>query len=172
MKLSKKFFEDLTAIGNHAFIEKNMWVGKCVPEIIADNLRKRGISQEDIEDCVVLSTKEAKAILQTSYEVLYYSDCELTLTNKALYVQRLLKERIEEVEKDKGKTNTYYDELDLERIVMMSIKEAQELALTLYAYHEICQKLLVGVNYNFLNKASKVRHNLDKKIEQVEKSSE
>lgn len=64
MKLSEKFFEDLHKIGEWAFIEKNMWVGKLVPEIIADNLQKRGISQEDIEDCVILTVEEAKILAE------------------------------------------------------------------------------------------------------------
>ena len=63
MKLSKKFIEDLHKIGEDAFIEKNQWIGKLVPEIIIDNLQKRGISQEDIEGCVILTVEEAKHLL-------------------------------------------------------------------------------------------------------------
>ena len=62
MKYSKKFIEDLHKIGEWAFVEKNMWVGKLVPEIICDNLQKRGISQEDIEGCVILSVDDAKVL--------------------------------------------------------------------------------------------------------------
>lgn len=60
MKLSKKFFEDLHKIGEWAFVEKNMWVGKLVPEIIVDNLQKRGINQGDLEGVVCLTIEEAK----------------------------------------------------------------------------------------------------------------
>lgn len=64
MKLSKKFIEDLHKIGEDAFIEKNQWIGKLVPDIIIDNLQKRGISQEDIEGTVCLTIDQAKALLR------------------------------------------------------------------------------------------------------------
>lgn len=54
--------------------------------------------------------------------------------------------------------------------VTLTVKEAEEIAYTLYAYHELCQKFLIGSIDSFLFKSSKVIHNLDKKIEQTEKS--
>ncbi len=101
LQFSKKFIEDLNKIGEWAFIEKNMWVGKLVPEIICDNLQKRGINQEDIENAVVLTVKEAKEILQSSYDVLSWSMSTVGPTHRdnALYVQKLLKYKIEQAEK-------------------------------------------------------------------------
>lgn len=64
MKLSEKFFEDLHEIGQDAFIEKNMWVGKLVPEIIVDNLKKRGITPDDLEGVVCLSIEEADELYE------------------------------------------------------------------------------------------------------------
>ena len=64
MKLSKKFIEDLHKIGEDAFIEKNQWIWKLVPDIIIDNLQKRGISQGDLEGIVCLSVEEAKEIAE------------------------------------------------------------------------------------------------------------
>lgn len=60
MKFSKKFIEDLHKIGEWAFIEKNQWIGKLVPDIIVDNLQKRGITPDDLEGVVCLSVEEAK----------------------------------------------------------------------------------------------------------------
>ena len=50
--------------------------------------------QDDLQGMVVLTVEEAKKILETSYEVLYLSDCETTLTNEATDAQNLLKQRI------------------------------------------------------------------------------
>lgn len=98
MKLSKKFIEDLHKIGQDAFIEKNQWIGKLVPDIIIDNLKKRGISQEDIEGCVVLTVEEAEKLMKL------LDLCEYWLTNNNVSYDcdawaSLLEERIEKAEK-------------------------------------------------------------------------
>ncbi len=65
MKLSEKFLDDLHKIGQYAFVEKNRWVGKLVPEIICDTVQERGINQEDIEGCVCLTVEEATSLNET-----------------------------------------------------------------------------------------------------------
>lgn len=90
MKLSKKFIEDLHKIGEDAFIEKNQWIGKLVPEIIIDNLKKRGLSQEDVEGCVVFTVEEAKALLRRIPEFKENGDWQLPIER--------LKERIKQAE--------------------------------------------------------------------------
>lgn len=57
---------------------------------------------------------------------------------------------------------------DFEGAVILTVEEAKEIAVTMFVYHELCQKFLIGDD-NFVIKASKVSHNLDKKIEQAEK---
>lgn len=52
----------------------------------------------DFKDCVVLTIKEAKEILQSSYDVLSWSMVGPTHRDNALYVQNLLKYRIEQAE--------------------------------------------------------------------------
>lgn len=60
----------------------------------------KGIELEpgDLEDCVMLTIKEAKEILQSSYDVLSWSMVGPTHMNNALNVQELLKYRIEQAE--------------------------------------------------------------------------
>ena len=102
MKLSKKFIEDLHKIGEDAFIEKNQWIGKLVPEIIIDNLQKRGISQEDIEGCVVLTVEEATLAMECAQLAYMFAssyrrpeaEADKELANK-------LAERIEKAEGNK-----------------------------------------------------------------------
>lgn len=101
MKLTKKFFEDLHKIGQDAFIEKNQWIGKLVPDIIIDNLKKRGISQGDLEDVVCLSVEEAKKISMFFDSVdCCSSDIKLTESEKSLW--QILNGRIEQAEKCDG----------------------------------------------------------------------
>ena len=64
MKFAKKFLNDLKEIGRLSFFEKNLWVGKSVPEIICDNLEKRGITPEDFTGAVVLTVDEAQLCLK------------------------------------------------------------------------------------------------------------
>ena len=52
--------------------------------------------------------------------------------------------------------------------IELTVEEAKEIAVTMFAYHKFCQKFLSGVNDNFLIKASKVNRILDKRIEQAE----
>ena len=54
--------------------------------------------------------------------------------------------------------------------VTLTVEEAKDIVVTLFAYHTLCQKFLLGYYDTSLFKASKVSHNLDKKIEQAEKS--
>ena len=93
MKFSKKFIEDLHKIGEWAFIEKNMWVGKLVPEIIVDNLKKRGITPDDLEGVVCLTVEEAK-ILET-----FCWGCASLLSTEEDAVHDKLVKRIEQAEK-------------------------------------------------------------------------
>ena len=98
MKLSKKFLEDLHKIGQDAFIEKNMWIGKLVPEIIIDNLQKRGINQGDLEGVVLLTVEEAEKLMKL------LDLCEYWLSNNQVSYDcdawaSLLEERIEKAEK-------------------------------------------------------------------------
>ena len=57
---------------------------------------------------------------------------------------------------------------DFEGCVCLTVEEAKEIAVTMFAYHKFCQTFLSGVNDNFLIKASKVNHILDKRIKQAE----
>lgn len=103
MKLSKKFLEDLHKIGEWSFIEKNMWVGKLVPEIIIDNLQKRGINQGDLEGVVCLSVEEAEKLMKL------LDLCEYWLTNNQVSYDcdawaSLLEERIAQAEMSKQST--------------------------------------------------------------------
>lgn len=98
MKFSKKFIEDLHKIGEWAFVEKNMWVGKLVPEIICDNLKKRGITPDDLEGVVCLSVEEAEKLMKL------LDLCEYWLTNNNVSYDcdawaSLFEERIEQAEK-------------------------------------------------------------------------
>ena len=52
----------------------------------------------DFQDCVILTVKEAKEILQSSYDVLSWSMVGPTHRDNAVYVQNLLKYRIEQAE--------------------------------------------------------------------------
>ena len=52
----------------------------------------------DLEDCVMLTIKEAKEILQSFYDVLSWSMVGPTHRDNAVYVQNLLKYRIEQAE--------------------------------------------------------------------------
>lgn len=56
---------------------------------------------------------------------------------------------------------------DFTDTVVLTVNEAKEIAVTMFVYHELCQKFLIGNDY-FVIKASKVSHNLDKKIEKAE----
>lgn len=99
MEFTKKFYDDLHKIGQDAFIEKNMWIGKLVPEIIADNLQKRGINQEDIEGCVMLTVEEAKDFLGWLHnsQWKHRTDLEYAEDWQRDWI-RYLKERIEKAE--------------------------------------------------------------------------
>lgn len=96
MKLSKKFLEDLHKIGEDAFVEKNWWIGKLVPEIICDNLQKRGINQEDFEDCVILTVEEAKAI---AFDLKFLKSFAPFVPNEVIGRIAQIEKLIEQVEK-------------------------------------------------------------------------
>lgn len=105
MKLSKKFLEDLHKIGQDAFWEKNMWVGKLVPEIIVDNLKKRGISQDDIEGVICLTVEEAKEAIADYIDVVaevvrQRNKPEIKIKHPKSIL--ILMERIEQAEKSNG----------------------------------------------------------------------
>lgn len=98
MKLSEKFFDDLDKIGQDAFIEKNMWIGKLVPEIIVDNLKKRGITPDDLEGVVCLTVEEAKAVLECVDACAFPSPFEGFVSENILLRDKL-KKQIEQMEK-------------------------------------------------------------------------
>lgn len=58
-------------------------------------------NQDDFQEAIVLSIKEAKEILQSSYDVLSWSMVGPTHRDNAVYVQNLLKYRIEQAEASK-----------------------------------------------------------------------
>lgn len=60
-----------------------------------DGASELEFSPQDFKGCVVLTIKEAKQILQSSYDVLSWAKCGPTITDQALNVQNLLKQRIE-----------------------------------------------------------------------------
>ena len=100
MKLSEKFIEDLHKIGEDAFIEKNQWVGKLVPDIIIDNLQKRGINQGDLEGVVCLTVEEAKEFLIAFQDLIdLHEDGYIQITDFGFDVFDLVKKRIEQAEK-------------------------------------------------------------------------
>ena len=101
MRLTKKFFEDLNKIGQDAFIEKNQWIGKLVPDIIIDNLKKRGITPDDLEGVVCLSVEEAEKLMKL------LDLCEFWLMKNSVSYDcnawaSLLEERIGQAEKCDG----------------------------------------------------------------------
>lgn len=98
MKLSKKFLEDLHKIGEDAFIEKNQWIGKLVPDIIIDNLKKRGISQGDLEGVVCLSVEEAKYALKVVRFAITTCEAVNEHKDKLWNFASLLHRRIEKAE--------------------------------------------------------------------------
>ena len=83
---------------------------------------------------------------------LKYSDC-----NKDYFFE------IEEVE---------FEQDDFKDVITLTVEEAKAIAVTMFALHKFCQTFLSGVNDNFLIKASKVNHVLDKRIEQAEGQNE
>ena len=82
---------------------------KQMTEIVLDNnfekwdrfsaIRQVKFEPGDLEDCVMLTVKEAKEILQSSYDVLSWSMVGPTHRDNALYVQSLLKYKIDQAEK-------------------------------------------------------------------------
>ena len=62
MESNKKFPPALGAIVEQALKENTAWIGKTVLELTCEAIRKRDLSQENVEDCVVLSIKEAKIL--------------------------------------------------------------------------------------------------------------
>ena len=63
-----------------------------------EQLHEIEFEPDDLEDCVMLTIKEAKEILQSSYDVLSWARVGPTHMNNALNVQELLKYRIEQAE--------------------------------------------------------------------------
>ena len=66
-----------------------------------EQLHEIEFEPDDLEDCVMLTIKEAKEILQSSYDVLSWSMVGPTHRDNAVYVQNLLKYRIEQAEVSK-----------------------------------------------------------------------
>lgn len=73
----------------------------------------------------------------------------------------------ESYSKDKALEMIEFKPDDFEDTVCLTLKEAKEIAVTMFAYHELCQKFLIGDD-NFVIKSSKISHILDKRIDQVE----
>lgn len=61
-------------------------------------IEESNFESNDFEDCVMLTVKEVKEILQSSYDVFSYSECPCIHQDNALKVQALLKGKIEEAE--------------------------------------------------------------------------
>ena len=62
MKSNKKFPPAMGAIVGQALKDKSAWIGKTVQELTCEAIRKRGLSQEDVEGCVCLTLDEAKEL--------------------------------------------------------------------------------------------------------------
>lgn len=54
-------------------------------------------------------------------------------------------------------------------LVWLTLQEAKDLAITMFFYHKFCQEFLGGSGSvdDFLIKASKISHTLDKRIKQA-----
>ena len=70
---------------------------ECI-DAVGDIVKGIELEPGDLEDCVMLTIKEAKEILQSSYDVLSWSMVGPTHRDNAVYVQNLLKYRIEQAE--------------------------------------------------------------------------
>lgn len=90
MKLSEKGIDRLYA---------QVWMNQeDLPQDEIFGFETLEFQSDDFEDCVMLTVKEAKEILQSSYDVLSWSRVGPTHMNNALNVQELLKYRIEQAE--------------------------------------------------------------------------
>lgn len=96
MKLSNKGVDKLYA---------QVWMNQeDLPQDKVFEFENLNFDQSDFQDCVMLSVKEAKEILQSSYDVLSWSMVGPTHRDNALSVQKLLKYRIEQAEMSKQST--------------------------------------------------------------------
>ena len=102
MKLNKKFIAMFREEAKKAQWEINCWNGKSIDDLVVDYLERKELKPEDFTGMVVLTIKEAKEILQSSYDVMSWAKLGPTHIDNALNVQELLKHRIELVEKSHG----------------------------------------------------------------------
>lgn len=99
MKLSKKGFEKI--LDSCQFDEARATYALNFSNPEKDyyfEIEETNFESNDFEDCVMLTVKEAKEILQSSYDVLSWSMVGPTHRDNALYVQKLLKYRIDQAE--------------------------------------------------------------------------
>lgn len=74
MNSNKKFPPALRAITDQALKDKAAWIGKTVQELTCEAIRKRGLSQENVEGYVYLTLDEAKRVQNALYELLRNSN--------------------------------------------------------------------------------------------------
>ena len=99
MKLSKKGFEKILDACQFDEDRATYALNFSNPEKdYCFEIEETEFESNDFEDCVMLTIKEAKEILQSSYDVLSWSRVGPTHMNNALNVQELLKYRIEQAE--------------------------------------------------------------------------
>lgn len=105
MKLSKKGFKKIigTCQFNDAIATYTLNFSSADKDYCFE-VQGTSFESNDFEDCVMLTIKEAKEILQSSYDVLSWSMVGPTHKDNALYVQKLLKYRIEQAEMSKQST--------------------------------------------------------------------
>lgn len=99
MKLSKKGFNKI--LSTCSFDEELAKYSLKYSDYDKDyffEIEKTNFESNDFEDCVMLTVKEAKEILQSSYDVLSWSMVGPTHRDNALSAQSLLKYRIEQAE--------------------------------------------------------------------------
>ena len=92
MKSNNKIFPPaLGAIVEQALKDNTAWIGKTVLELTCEAIKKHGLSQEDVENCVVLSIEEAK-------DVLHSLNCAWSRCPVKAECKDLIKKKIEEAE--------------------------------------------------------------------------
>ena len=100
MKSNKKFPPELRAIIDQGLKDKSAWIGKTVQELTCEAIKKRGINQEDVEGCVVLTVKEAKEFEAMIYDFLetFESQFDIPEWNHYVNLHQLLEKRIKQTE--------------------------------------------------------------------------
>ena len=95
MKSNKKFPPSLRATIDQGLKDKSAWIGKTVQELTCEAIKKRGISQEDIEGCVCLTIEEAKRVQSALWELLRNSNDK---NSKEWLTYWMVNERVDQAE--------------------------------------------------------------------------